>query len=298
MSIPASLASTGTDTEAPAPLDALPTVASDWLALRGGADDAARSRRLAAELADLCVRRAGSATRLVHDLGAGEGAMVRWLAPRLPGPQSWVLHDADAGILAHADLTGVTAAGGDPIAVRSRIERLADLPVHAFVGASAVTASALLDVITRAEAQRIVAACVAAAAPALFSLSVSGRVRLRPAVPADAMIAAAFDAHQRRPAPGRDEGAALLGPDAVPVVEALFAAAGWHVRTERTPWRLGPSDRDFSLAWLDGWLAAAVEQQPALAGIAADYRARRVAEADAGILRVTVVHEDVLTWPR
>jgi hypothetical protein len=282
-------------TAAPAvPATTLQTVAPDWLALRAAADDDARSLELAAELGEMFP---GGAA-VVHDLGAGDGAMVRWLAPRLPGPQAWVLHDADAGILSRANLTAVADRSGGPVDVETRIAPLAELPAHAFVGATAVTASALLDVLTRAEAERIVAECVAAATPALFSLTVTGRVRLHPTDPADAVIAAAFDAHPRRPAPGRDAAGALLGPDAVPVVAGLFAAAGWAVRTDPTPWRLGATDRDLIVAWLDGWVGAAVEQHPALAGVAAPYRTRRVAEAEAGTLRVTVSHEDVLAWPR
>ena len=42
---------------------------------------------------------------LVHDLGSGTGSMVRWLAPRLPGPQHWVLHDRDPDLLAAAPRT-------------------------------------------------------------------------------------------------------------------------------------------------------------------------------------------------
>lgn len=271
----------------------LPTVGSDWLALRAAADDAARSRALAGELGEMLPR----GEVVLHDLGSGEGAMVRWLAPRLPGPQTWVLHDADAAILAGARLGAVVDRAGGAISARTRIAPLEDLRAGAFLGAAAVTASALLDVVTRSEAERIVAACAAASAPALFSLTVSGRVRLRPAEPADAALAAAFDAHQRRSAPGRPTGEALLGPDAVPVVAGLFAEAGWNVRTERTPWRLGASDGTLIAAWLDGWLDAAVEQQPELAVVAADFRGRRLAEVDAGTLRVTVWHEDLLAWP-
>ena len=36
---------------------------------------------------------------VIHDLGGGSGAMGRWLAPRLPGPQHWVVHDRDADLL-------------------------------------------------------------------------------------------------------------------------------------------------------------------------------------------------------
>ena len=266
--------------------ESISTVTADWLELRAAADDAARSERLTAEL-----RGSIRADRVViHDLGAGSGAMVRWLAPRLPGPQTWVLHDADAEILAHVGLDDVVDAAGAPLTATIRVAPLADLPPDAFAGASAVVASALLDVITLSEAEGIVAACVAAGAPALFSLTVTGNVVLEPAHPLDAVLGAAFDDHQRREAHGRP----LLGPDAVPVVAGLFAAAGWNVRTASTPWRLDPSEAELAAEWLEGWAAAAVEQRPGLASAAAEYVERRLACAS---LAVTVPHEDLLAWP-
>jgi len=269
---------------------AISVAAPDWLELRAAADDAARSRELADGLAALVPP--GHVT--VHDLGAGTGAMTRWLAARLPGSQRWVLHDGDAGILSHLDLRSVVDGAGRTIATEVRVERLADLPPDAFVGAAAVTASALLDVITSAEAARVVAACVAAETPALFSLSVTGAVRLDPPDELDRLIGAAFDGHQRREVAGRR----LLGPDAASLVVARFAAAGWNVRTARTPWRLGPESADLLLAWLDGWIAAAVEQRPGLAPAAREYRRSRRSQAAADGLRAVVSHEDLLAWPR
>lgn len=271
----------------------IPTVSADWLALRAAADDAARSPELATRLAGLL----GPGGIVVHDLGSGDGAMVRWLAPRLGGPQTWMLHDADAGILARADLRSTVDGAGRPIAAAARIGALADLPHDAFAGADAVTASALLDVVTLSEAKRIVAACVAASVPALFSLTVTGSVRLQPADPADRVLEAAFDDHQRRPAQGRATSEPLLGPDAVPVVAALFAAAGWNLLIEPSPWLLSAGDAALIGEWLDGWIGAAVEQRPELAETAAHVRLRRRAQADAGLLDVTVSHEDLLAWP-
>ena len=95
-------------------------VSPEWLLLREPADAAARS----AELADRLGRHLAAAGRLViHDLGGGSGAMGRWLAPRLPGPQHWVVHDRDADLLklAVAGAPGPAADGprspsrrGDP----------------------------------------------------------------------------------------------------------------------------------------------------------------------------------------
>ena len=71
-------------------------VSPEWLLLREPVDAAARS----AELAERVGRHLATASRLViHDLGGGSGAMGRWLAPRLPGPQHWVVHDRDADLL-------------------------------------------------------------------------------------------------------------------------------------------------------------------------------------------------------
>jgi hypothetical protein len=282
-------------------MTSISTATPDWLALRAPADDAARSAELARELASLLVatpatRPAKAAPLLVHDHGAGTGSMSKWHAPQLPGPQRWVLRDGNADIVEHLDLRTVTDAAGRVIASDVVVEDLAALPRDAFHGAAAVTASALLDVITAAEAAHIVAACVAAGTPAFFSLSVTGVVRVRPSErhePVERAIAAAFNEHQRRDADGRR----MLGPDAVPIVAGLFADAGWRVRRAATPWRLSRRSSALIGEWLDGWVDAAVEQRPALAGDAEEYRRRRQTQAAEGRLRVTVSHEDLLAWP-
>jgi len=75
---------------------ALPgSVTPGWLALREPADHAARSRDLAARIRGLVP----DGPLVIHDLGSGTGSMARWLAPQLPGPQTWVLHDRDAALL-------------------------------------------------------------------------------------------------------------------------------------------------------------------------------------------------------
>jgi Methyltransferase domain len=241
-------------------------VSPDWLRLREPADAAARSAEL--------VERLGP-HRVIHDLGGGTGAMSRWLAPRLPGPQHWVVHDRDEALLE-------LAVANPPAAVtvearRSDVTRLtpADL-----AGATLVTASALLDLLTADELARILDAC--AGLPMLLTLTVVGRVALDPADPMDARIGEAFNEHQRRDG--------LLGPDAV----AQFPA---DVLVHPSPWRLNGAPADLTAAWLDGWVAAACEQEPALAAEAGDYRDRRLAQAAAGELAVTVDHADLLVLP-
>ncbi|WP_203580270.1 SAM-dependent methyltransferase [Microbacterium hibisci] len=277
-------------------MTSISTATPGWLALRAPADDGARSADLAHELARLVGRGATGAPLLLHDLGAGTGSMTRWLAPRLPGPQRWVLRDGDADILEHLDLRTVADADGAAIESEVVVEDLEHLPRDAFHGAAAVTASALLDVLTEAEAAHIAAACIAARAPVLFSLTVTGDVRVRPSAGHQGLedvLAAAFDDHQRRDAEGRR----MLGPDAVAAVAALFADAGWQVRRAATPWRLRRSDAPLAVEWLEGWVRAAVEQRPDLTEPAGEYLRERLAHGAAGRLRVTVSHEDLLAWP-
>ena len=271
-------------------MNALPLVSADWLALRARADDRARS----AGLAEAAARLIGAGPLVVHDLGSGTGAMMRWLAPRLPGPQAWVLHDADPAILRHVDARSALDEFGLPVTVRTRVERLSELPLQAFAGASLVTASALFDVLTLDEARAVVDACVASGVPALFSLTVVGRVRLSPGDADDTALGTAFNDHQRRVVEGRR----LLGPDSGKVMRNLFTDSRWRVRTERTPWRLGAADGGLIAEWLDGWVGAAVEQRPELGARATEYRLRRDADLGHGQLRVTVQHQDVLAWPR
>jgi hypothetical protein len=244
-------------------------VSPAWLELREPADAAARSTGLAERL-----RRYLPAGRLViHDLGGGTGAMGRWLAPRLPGPQHWVVHERDETLL---ELAAVTFE-----ARRTDIARLTPGDV---AGANLVTASALLDLLTRDELDRMLGAC--SGLPMLLALTVLGRVTLSPADPLDAPIAAAFNDHQRR---GR-----LLGPDAV---AAAVDALGVEVIVRPSPWRLDAAHADLTAEWLCGWVAAACEQEPALAAEAGAYRDQRLAQAAAGELAVTVDHADLLVLP-
>ena len=71
-------------------------VSREWLALREPADAAARAPELVEHLAR---HLPATGRRVIHDLGCGTGAMGRWLAPLLPGPQHWVVHDRDADLL-------------------------------------------------------------------------------------------------------------------------------------------------------------------------------------------------------
>src|SRR5690242_14962013 len=186
-----------------------------WLALREATDAATRAHDLVEEL----MQHLPTAGRwVIHDLGCGTGAMARWLAPLLPGPQHWVLHDRDA------DLLELAAAHAPPaVAVDPRLSDITRLQPDDLAGAHLITASALLDLLTEEELAALVRLCAGARCPALLTLSVAGHVALTPPDPLDRRVAVAFDAHQRR--------SGLLGPDAPAAAEAEFARLGYDVLT-------------------------------------------------------------------
>lgn len=264
-------------------------VSGDWLALREPEDARARSR----ELALAAARRIGPGPSVVHDLGSGTGSMMRWLAPLLPGPQTWVLHDWNEHLAEQAAEAVPLDRDGREVAIRTRTEALADLRPDDLDGAALVTASALLDVLTSAEIDALVGACVAVGCPVLLSLSVTGEVRLGPPDPRDEVLAAAFNAHQQR----RVDGRRLVGPTGAGLARRLFQDAGWQVRAATTLWRLGDHEPRLLHEWLDGWIGAAVEHGAGAQLDVEEYRARRSAQLREGTLSADIVHTDLLAWP-
>jgi hypothetical protein len=265
-------------------------VSSDWLALREPEDATARSRTLALSAAALLP----AGPRVSHDLGSGTGSMMRWLAPLLPGPQTWVLHDWNANLIEHATDGGLPVdKNGAALSVRTQTGHLGDLRPADLAGASLVTASALLDVLTSREVHAIVDACIGARCPALFALSVTGQVRLTPRDDDDAAFEHAFNAHQLRVADGRQQ----LGRYGAPLAQGLFAAAGWRAQPRTTTWHLDERQPRLLAEWFTGWVDAAVEHDPSLRATAAGYRHRRQSQIDNGELTAHVSHLDLLAWP-
>jgi SAM-dependent methyltransferase len=244
---------------------------STWLALREPADAAARA-------ADLVHRLDVEPPLVIRDLGCGTGSLGRWLAPRLPGPQHWILMDTDPDLLA-------SAAAGLPETVTVETVRgdVTALTGDDLAGTSLVTCSALLDLLTADEVDALAAVCAVHRTPALFTLSVVGEVAFDPPDPLDATIAAAFNAHQRRTVGGRR----LLGPESATTAEAAFRRHGATVEIRPSPWRLA-SDSALAGEWLKGWVSAAQDQSPDLDP--GDYVLRRLGDGAS----VTVGHADLL----
>ncbi|WP_193315279.1 SAM-dependent methyltransferase [Nostocoides sp. F2B08] len=267
------------------------SVTPHWLRLRERADALARSDRL---VASVSAKLPDGETAEIHDLGSGSGSMGRWLAPRLPTSQRWVLHDRDEALLEIAAAHPPAAPDGHTVLVEVAPGDLARLVPGDLSGASLVTTSALADILTLAELTTLVDLCTGLGCPALLTLSVTGDVGLWPPDPLDAELASAFNDHQRRTVDGRT----LLGPDAPRRMVELFAARRADVEVASSPWRLGFETRRLTEEWLAGWVGAACEQRPGLGGFADSYLALRREQLVDGLLEVTVGHVDILATPR
>ncbi|MBG0561221.1 class I SAM-dependent methyltransferase [Actinoplanes aureus] len=243
----------------------------DWLTLREPADAAARAADLVGELP--------GPVRVIRDLGCGTGSLGRWLAPQLPAPQHWIMTDRDPALLK-------LAADGMPaeVTVSTDLRDVTALTAADLAGTDLVTCSALLDLLTAGEVEALVAACAQAKVSALFTLSVTGEVKLAPEDPLDQAVGEAFNEHQRRETGGRR----LLGPDAPAFAVAAFERAGARVLTRPSPWRLGPALSTLTDQWLRGWASAAGAQRPDLALGA--YLTRRTA----AVPHASVGHQDLL----
>lgn len=263
---------------------------SEWLALREPADRRARS----AGIVHMLTRSFAEVDEIeACDLGAGTGATLRALVPVLPpSHQRWTLIDRDPALLAEAQrLLAAWADAADGLRLEAGDRTLelrmvqgdltGDLEALIPPQADIVTSSALIDLVSDAWLDRLVAAVIRRRAVVLMALAYAGVERWRPAHPADRAMLEAFVAHQRR-----DKGfGPALGPTAAEVLSRKLKDAGYEVVMAPSPWQLvGSRDRALIDALADG-IAAAVGETGAVppAAIAAWRAARReVASVEIG----------------
>ncbi|HYN78750.1 MAG TPA: class I SAM-dependent methyltransferase [Lamprocystis sp. (in: g-proteobacteria)] len=301
-----------------------------WLALREAVDTRARSAHLVQRLADWLSQRvqpaSGPAAPLTAlDLGCGDGANLRYLAPRLSTylnvPQRWICLDRDRGLLAALPRRTAEWAGGLGLPTPTRGDGLriqgpgapweiATRTVDLASGAAAldidrgtlVVASALLDLVSEAWLAGLIGTCYAAGAPLLLALTYDGRVVIEPGHPLDQRVIGLVNAHQRR-----DKGLGpALGPGAPVRLAQLSEAMGFAVELADSDWLLDPNETGIQLALTAGWAAAALEQAgertgpegKGLKASIAQWREFRVAAINARCSRTWVGHQDALLLPK
>ncbi|WP_416139969.1 methyltransferase domain-containing protein [Halomonas sp. HK25] len=278
----------------------------DWLSRREWLDARSRSHRLTGRAADWLAARPGGhgGPYGIVDLGCGSGSNLRFLAPRLPGPQRWRLVDHDPSLLALARRQGATLrdAIGERLVIEACCRDLSPVDDALMADADLVVASALFDLVSRSWVESLVTACVARRQALLFTLSVDGDWAFLDAAgqriedEEDIAVRTLFQAHQRR-----DKGLGpALGGEAPAVLVAAMAATGYRVESAATPWHLAAGESELlPLAeplvqgWHDAALAQAPEEQPLLER----WRASRLDGLAAGELGLTVGHRDLLALP-
>jgi hypothetical protein len=230
-----------------------------WLALREGADHAARDASLRDRVA---ASLAGRAEAEIVDLACGAGSNLRALAASLPGRQRWRLVDVDPVLLAAARERLLAWADHvenlDPLVIRKgerQIEGsfwrrdLASADFDALApSVDLVTAAALFDLVS---AQWIESFCDELARrrlPLYAVLTYSGEERWLPAHPADEAMLAAFHHHQQR-----DKGfGPATGPRGALELATTLQRRGYVTTEQPSPWRLGPPQAVLTEALADG----------------------------------------------
>lgn len=266
--------------------------ANDWLSLRQDADHQARAA--ASPLISMLNEYLNPTSEVeVFDLGAGSGANLAWLAPQIFLPQRWTLIDRDADLLSAAQFVETPDR---VLSVSAQQRSIDELTAEELQSAGLITASAVLDILSVTQLDRLAALIHEARVPALLSLNVTGVVELSPALFIDEEITAAFNQHQRR--------SGLAGPEAAHYLCEQLHLTGAKVKTIETPWLLGAGSnlhRPQDLALLERYLtervAAATEQRPHLTDIADAWLSARIAQVRQYSLTVRVDHLDILALP-
>jgi SAM-dependent methyltransferase len=281
----------------------------DWLALREPYDANARSRD---PLDNLRAWRDVRGPLRVMDLGAGAGANLRYLAPRLGGDQEWLLVDHSEDLLEAAGraLRGWAFDHGVELAEEDRGMRLrlpggecrvgstvldlaedfADLDL---TGVDLVTASALLDLVSEGWLESLVRACATARCAVLFALSYDGRISWRPTDARDPLVLSLINGHQRT-----DKGfGPALGPHAAERCARILRDCGYRMALARSDWLLANSDRAIQRALVGGWASAARELAPDRSELIDAWLERRLGLIDRAASQLRVGHRDLLALP-
>lgn len=287
----------------------------DWLDLREPFDAAARDPGLATRLAQALPQRPR-----ILDLGAGTGALLRWLGHFMGRAQAWTLVDADAGLIERAFETiadraaaagwGVTWPGRKTLLVHSpagawRVEGLAadlaeapdNLPLHRV---DAVVNTALCDLVSEDWITRMAAACAARRLPFYSALNVTGRESFSPPFrPGDALVARGFARDQAR---DKGFGGVALGAKAPAAIAAAFAAHGYTVLRAPSDWAvrtrpLNAAASAFAQELVGGMARAAGQHERRHRLTLRDWARLRADQAEAGQLAFRIGHADMLCLP-
>ena len=285
-------------------------VSADWLALREGFDIEARNEHLTRQLVSFAVEQAEPLS--VLDLGSGTGANFRYLAPRLPCDQSWMLVDVDPFLLqcvagetqrwARMQGWAVEREGDATLfhggkrrwtVVRHRLDLMHEVDRIDFRRFRLVTASALADLIGPAWFDDLARRCYDANAAVAVALTYNGRRVWAPRDPDDQVIVEWFNRHQQR-----DAGfGPAMGPQAGAYMARRFRNLGYRVLSGRSDWCIGPEHIAMHRALIEDAARPCYELVPQESGRIEAWAERRRRLVEEGACQLTVGHVDLLALP-
>lgn len=264
---------------------------ASWLALREPADHAARSTRLT-EQAVAWLQ--GRNSPVVADIGAGTGSNWRYLSRALEAGSvrhcQWHLFEQDAALV-----EGVGVAGSAPQVHVQRLET-GNMDDQLPASLDLLTASALIDLVSRPWLQALASAVARRRAAVLVVLSYAGRFRLTPEHRADEGLRQQVNQHQH----GDKGTGAACGPEASDYLSQALEARDYTVHREGSTWHLDGRHRELQKALMQGWVEAARAQLISSreeSGWLGQWLADRCRQADEGTLVIEVDHIDLLGLP-
>ncbi|GGY85462.1 glycosyltransferase family 4 protein [Marinobacter zhanjiangensis] len=279
---------------------ALPTGSdfdAHWLGLREPADHAARAGALTAQAIDW-LRQQGQQAPVIADIGSGTGSNWRYLTRALTdaglADSRWHLFDQDAALLRN----NPRAESGPAI----HIERLeaTNLDQRLPRSLNLLTASALIDLVSKDWLDAFAGAAAARRAAVLVVLSYAGRFRLIPEHRADGDLRQRVNEHQH----GDKGTGAACGPEASDYLANALQRKGYRVSREPSIWHLDSTHCALQKALMAGWVDAARAQlcsgtndQPADSDWLEEWLTERTRQADKGELLIEVDHVDLLGVP-
>jgi hypothetical protein len=249
----------------------------------------------------------------IVELGTGTGSNIRYLAPRLGGPQRWTAVDRDAELLElmpfrlaewargrayevfQSDRLTTIRGTAFECRVETRQRDLDRLDAELVTHCDLVTASALLDLVSESWLRTLAALCAEQEVVALFALTYNGRSSCAPREPDDDWIRDLLNAHQHT---DKGLGGPAAGPDAADAALRAFAGVGYDVQEADSHWVLGPELAELQRQLIDGWAGAARELVPRQADAIRSWHERRQAHLQAGRSHIVVEHADLAAWPR
>lgn len=240
--------------------------AISWLDARESADVRARDVGIVELIGQF---RNGLESINVVDLGAGTGALFRYLAPKLGGQQTWRFID-NSDVLRQQIPSRLTAwvaetklsikIGKNLWCVGNDSEKYCVFYEQKDFGKGfdefrvkpqphLITASALLDLVSGSWIEELTAFCLRMGASFYGCLTYDGKIEWSPSHPGDTKLLQLLNQDQKR-----DKGLGpALGPDSLPFVTQSLASRGFSIELASTPWVLGPDDVELQYALLSQW---------------------------------------------